>query len=153
MRSVLFVCTGNTCRSAMAEVMFRKMLDDRGIHGITVSSAGITAFPGDPASEGAVVVMAEKGIDLTAHLARHLTPDIIGAAGLILTMTRSQEAYVINKLPQFADRVHTLGVFALDDPDALDIQDPYGADILGYKECAAQIEDCLTRIFDRRKVK
>lgn len=137
----------------MAEAMFKKMLEDRNISGIEVSSAGITAFPGDPASEGAVAVMAEKGIDLTGHTARHLTPDILEKAGLILTMTRSHEAYIANKIPEIAERVHTLAVYAYDDSSALDIRDPFGSNIEEYKECAAQIYDCLERIFDRRKIK
>ena len=153
MRNVLFVCTGNTCRSAMAEAMFRKMLEDRDIHGIEVSSAGITAFPGDLASEGAVAVMAAKGIDLSSHLARHLTPEIIESADLILTMARSHDSYIVNRLPQLADRVHILAVYALNDPDAPDIRDPYGANISEYEECAAQIENCLVKIFDRGEIK
>ena len=70
---ILFVCTGNTCRSVMAEYYTRSKLDDLGISGITVSSAGVATIDGMPASQGALAVLEEIGIDASAHVSRLLT--------------------------------------------------------------------------------
>jgi protein-tyrosine-phosphatase len=83
---ILFVCTGNTCRSPLAEALLRHELDQRNVEGIDVSSAGTGAWDGAPASEGAYLVALEHGLDLSAHRARLLTRDLVRQSDLILTM-------------------------------------------------------------------
>src|ERR671939_243844 len=85
--NLLFVCTGNTCRSPMAEVLMREALTARGVDSVTVSSAGTGAWDGAPASEGAYLVGLEHGLDLSGHRARLLTRDIARGADLILVMS------------------------------------------------------------------
>ncbi|MEO7367810.1 MAG: hypothetical protein ABIZ36_07625, partial [Gemmatimonadaceae bacterium] len=74
---LLFVCTGNTCRSPLAEAIARRLADERGIYDVTVGSAGTSAWPDAPASDGALLVAMEHGLDLGDHRARVLSPEIV----------------------------------------------------------------------------
>lgn len=85
---ITFVCTGNTCRSPMAEVIARRMIAEEEIGGVTVGSAGTAAWEGAPASEGARSAAAEAGLDLESHGSRLLTEEVVGSSGLILCMGR-----------------------------------------------------------------
>lgn len=85
---LLFVCTGNTCRSPMALGLARSALERRGWGSVEVRSAGVAAFPGTPASEGALRASARHGIDLASHRSTELTPDLVAWADLILTMSQ-----------------------------------------------------------------
>ena len=86
---VLFVCTGNTCRSPMAEVIARRRVADLGWSQVEVGSAGVGAFEGSAVSEGALRAAARNGLDLSDHAASYMTPQLAADADLILTMTVS----------------------------------------------------------------
>ena len=90
---VLFVCTGNICRSPLAESLLERALKDRGLE-VQVTSAGTGAWDGAPASEGAYLVGLERGLDLSGHRARLLTRELVEVADLILTMARHHRARV-----------------------------------------------------------
>jgi len=150
MKKIVFVCTGNTCRSPIAEALFRSMLEEKGLEDeISVSSAGIYAFEGDEASSHAIDVMQnEYGIDLTRHRARVLYDDDIKEANLILVMTKHHKEMIADVYPEAVSKVHLLKEYVglVDDTD---VSDPFGQDYDTYKRCARELEDLLLDVIDK----
>jgi len=142
---VLLVCTGNTCRSPMAEVMFRRLAAEKlncqeaelEQRGVIVASAGIAAVAGCGPSREAVEVMQEKQLDLGKHESQPFTDRLVKDADVILTMTSSHRQAIMRRWPDAAPRTHTLR------PDGRDIDDPIGGTTALYRHCAEQIEDSL----------
>lgn len=139
---VVFVCTGNTCRSPMAEVMFRQMVaarfgckpsevEDRGV---LVQSAGLAAMAGGRPSPEAVAYMAQNGLNLADHASQPLTEQLVVQADLLIAMTRSHQAAIVAQWPQAADRVKLLC------HDGTDVSDPIGGPAEVYARCAEQIK-------------
>jgi protein arginine phosphatase len=147
---LLFVCTGNTCRSPMAQVIARSHAEALGWHHVEVRSAGIAAFPGSPASGGAIHAAAAHGLDLSGHAATQLTAAEASAADLILTMSPSHLMSVIEL--GGGDRAALLTSYAggvPDDPRADSIPDPVGGSDEEYEATFLLLRELIDRVMTR----
>ncbi|HEV8002833.1 MAG TPA: Sua5/YciO/YrdC/YwlC family protein [Planctomycetaceae bacterium] len=144
----LFICTGNTCRSPLAEGLFRKMLADRlkcredelADHGYMVVSAGITAEPGLPAAPESITVAARYGVDLRSHESQRVTQRLLEQADQIFTMTRGHRESILASFPHLGDRIELLA------RDGTEIPDPIGLGEEEYEQCRAAIDRNLKMI-------
>ncbi len=141
---IALVCTGNTCRSPMAETLLRERLRKKlGCEdAIRVISAGVAAADGSGATPQAIEVMGQLGLDLTGHSSRPLDESVINVADLVLTMTRGHRAAILAAWPDMHDRVHTLR------RDGGDIHDPVGMPVESYQACAQEIDEELSKWVD-----
>jgi len=134
MKELLFICTGNTCRSPMAEALCRAMLE-----GVRAASAGLWAAEGEPISDNAFNALMERGIDASAHRARRFTPALLGPDTVAVCMGRGHLE---------ALRAIAPGARAVTLADS-DISDPYGGPLSSYRTVCSQIAAALPALPER----
>ncbi len=147
MPTILFVCTGNLCRSPMAEGLLRaKLARDEARQDWRVMSAGTWAVDGRPASEHAIAEMARRGIDIGDHRSRSVTRDIMAQADLVLAMTRNHLEALLSAFPDQSHKVHLLSEMA---GRSIDVDDPYGGLRQDYAQTARELDRLLDAGYER----
>ncbi|GHH97929.1 low molecular weight protein arginine phosphatase [Neobacillus kokaensis] len=144
MRHILFVCTGNTCRSPMAAAI----LKNKAIDGMEVKSAGIFAASGSDASEHAKQVLVDNQISYS-HQSQSLTSTEVAWADLILTMTGSHKMAIQQQFPHAIEKVFTLKEFSGGEPFDQDVIDPYGGSLKQYEETFRELEKLIDRAIEK----
>ncbi len=136
MKKIMFICSGNTCRSPLAEGLFKEYLKENNITDIEVSSAGVGAFPGDGVSINSILVAGNRGIDISDHRARNINPEHLLTTDLFFCMSDSHKQVLLRHCDESKIVV-------------LDVADPYGRPIEVYEECAKQLEGQFPEILER----
>lgn len=153
MKKVLFVCTGNTCRSPMAEWIFRILAKEKNLDGWEALSAGTSAFDGDEVSVNSVnVILNEWNTDISSHRSRKLRDMLVDEVSLILTMTKSHKRNILALYPEAEAKIYTLNEFT-DSKNEMsvswDISDPYGMPYEEYHRVAMEIKEAIEKIIEK----
>lgn len=150
---IMFICTGNICRSAMAEGMMKKLAKDNDLK-LDICSCGIYAEDGDYATYNAIEASEYYDVDIKKHRATNIRNSKIKEMDLILCATESHKQSVVYMYPELKEKIYTMKEYAKIDKNGqdMDIKDPWGYDINVYQKCAKEIEECLTKIIEMLKI-
>lgn len=143
MKTVLFVCTGNTCRSPMAACLFNAFCERQSDHRFRAVSAGLQAFPGAPASEGAQHAMKRRGLSLWRHRAQPVSNQLLESVEWIVCMSRSHAEALQRDFPHYAERIRTF---------SQSIPDPFGGDDAVYEQTARMLETEVAALYQMLSV-
>lgn len=145
---ILFICSGNTCRSPMAKALMEKALNDNGIKDVETQSAGTFAINGEKANENGIVSMQKMGIDNTEHRSKRLTDIDVQTADYIFVMDEHNYEFIEVKYPQYLKKTFMLGMYCR---LGMNISDPYCLEQQYYDECANTLLDCVNVIIKKIK--
>lgn len=147
MKRILFVCTGNTCRSPMAEYLLKAKASEH----FEVRSAGLAAWPGQDAHEHVKTLLAQRGIEVK-HQSQQANEELIRWADLVLSMTQAQAELLKKQFPDDQDKIYPLKVYVQPDEKEPDIADPFGGDLAVYEKTLAEIEKWLEEFLKKEGI-
>ncbi len=147
-KHVLFLCTGNLCRSPLAEGILKHKLEEKGVGSTTVSSAGTFGLNGSPAASLAVEVAAERGADISAHRARHVTREMLAGADMVLCAETGHIVEAEAILKDTEGKYRLLSDFGPPELRGRDIEDPYGGPKEYYVTACERIEQCVEGLLE-----
>ena len=147
-QNILFVCTGNICRSPLAEGLLKQLIKRSPINNLEIGSAGLAALPGNVASFNAVRVAQENSISLEEHRARLVSQELVDDADLILVMEPRQQQHLLSLNSDAADKVLLLRHFARYGSRERGINDPYGLNLEAYRFCFEDIKECVELLYE-----
>lgn len=143
----MFVCTGNSCRSVMAEGLLRDLLGRKELHGVQVFSTGTGALPRMSPTQETVEVMADAGVDVSGHLSQQLTPEWVKLADAIFCMEEFHRDQILSVHPEVESKVHLLRTFRNPTPAPdPNISDPIGRPKRVYEACLIVIREGVERV-------
>ncbi len=147
-KHILFVCTGNICRSPFAEGLLKKLVQKNGLDDIVADSAGLFALPGNSVTGLAQKVAAEYDVNLSDHAAKSVNEDIIDRSDLILVMENSHAKDLLDAFPEAEDKVFLIRRFACFGSKDRGIADPYGLNHEAYRFCYLDIQDGVSGLLE-----
>lgn len=142
---VMFVCSGNICRTPMAAGFARREFRKRGIDAMVVS-AGTLGITGKPAASCGQMAMKEKGIDISDHYSQGVQRAMVEAADWVVVMSPRHETFLMDRLPYVSEKLVRMWEYAPD--DVAQIDDPVGQDIEAFRVCRDLLEECVTAWID-----
>ncbi len=143
--NILFVCTGNSCRSPMAEWILKDLIKQHGIENVVVESAGTMAPENRRPTNYTLMVMVERGIDIASHQSRMLTEQMVERADLVFVMEKAHKLFAEEMMPSAKGKVFLLKSYGSGGYEE-DIQDPIGRDLEFYRQCREELEKEIERV-------
>lgn len=150
MKKIVFICTGNICRSPMGHHYMQKRVIDKNIcNNYLIDSCGTYASTGDRATKNAIEAMKKYDVNMQNHRAKHITEIDLNKYDLIVCLTQNHKTHIALLYPSIQDRVFTLKEYVNPESGYKDIDDPWGLSMQVYEQCASEIVEYVDKLIEK----